>query len=154
MGGDHKRASERRLDHLRALRSEHGISRRPMADTEAPTDAESDTTPERMAPPPVPPPPMAERHTPPRPEPETVDIAQVKYEMELADHRQTMARLLAEKDQTIDALRELVTELRTQLDHERSRNRPRRTEPEPNPGTRTAARPLFDFIDDRNRKPE
>ena len=158
MGGDHKRASERRLDHLRALRSEHGIPRRPVPDAAAATGADAGPTiesPEPVTPPPVPPPPMAERHTRPKPEPETVDIAQVKYEMELADHRQTMARLLAEKDQTIDALRELVTELRTQLDHERSRHRaPSRTESEPNTGTRAAARPLFDFTDDRKRKPE
>ena len=98
---------------------------------------------------------MAERHTRPKPEPETVDIAQVKYEMELADHRQTMARLLAEKDQTIEALRELVTELRTQLHHERSRPTPHtRTEPEPTTSGSGAARPLFDFTDDRKRKPE
>ncbi len=117
MGGDHKRASERRLDHLRALRSEHGINRRP------PTPDEPAPAPPRAepVPPPVPPPPMAREHAAPRrPEPESVDIAQVKYEMELADHRQTMARLLAEKDQTIDALRELVTELRSQLDRERN----------------------------------
>ena len=54
----------------------------------------------------------------------------------------------------LDALRELVTELRTQLAHERSRQSPTRAEPEPNPSGRGIARPLFDLTDDRTRKPE
>ena len=54
MGGEHKRASERRLDHLRALRSEHSMERRSATDDPAaPAAPTADVVETTVAPPPV-----------------------------------------------------------------------------------------------------
>ena len=44
-----------------------------------------------------------------------MDSTVVKYEMELAAHRETTERLLAEKDRVIAVLEELVVSLQRQL---------------------------------------
>jgi hypothetical protein len=140
MSGDRKRASERRLEQLRALRSEHFIERTipEAAEQLDPAEGSSEATAT-----PVPPPPQQRRA--PVPESTSLDTAQVKYEMELADHRQTMARLLAEKDETIGALKELVDELRRQLGRTEDADAPT---PEKSSAPVREPRPLFDFYAD------
>ena len=46
-----------------------------------------------------------------------LETLQLKYEMELAAHRDTTTALLAEKDRTIAGLEDLVAELRRQAQH-------------------------------------
>lgn len=86
------------MERLRAIRAEHGLGRRPSppraSDRSEPTHgvandiAAGDVMEDPMA---------------------------IKYALELAAHRETTQRLLAEKDRTIATLGELIAELRSQL---------------------------------------
>lgn len=89
------------MAHLRAIRAEHGLNRRTRSAPAAPV---SESTEDEGT--------LSEGSPPDR---ELEDPMAIKYALELAAHRETTDRLLAEKDRTIEVQGDLIAELKAQV---------------------------------------